>query len=68
MSGAAAAPDGPHYWGSPHIENDNLALISAKYERVKSKLRNHGFVKLCYHHRLDDGRIIVLSYKHIMLC
>ena len=27
------------------IENDNLALISAKYERVKSKLRNHGFVK-----------------------
>ncbi|KAJ6932280.1 hypothetical protein NC651_007873 [Populus alba x Populus x berolinensis] len=43
------------------IENDNLALISAKYEHVKSKLRNHGFVKLCYHQRLDDGRIIVLS-------
>jgi hypothetical protein len=50
------------------IENDNLALISAKYERVKSNLRNHGFVKLCYHQRLDDRRIIVLSYKHIMLC
>jgi hypothetical protein len=50
------------------IENDNLALISAKYEHVKSKLRNHGFVKLCYHQRLDDGRIIVLSYIHIMLC
>jgi len=50
------------------IGNDNLATISAKYEHVKSKLINHGFVEFCYHQRLDDGRIIVLSYIHIMLC
>ena len=66
MSGAAAAPDGPS--SLSRLFSGTFLKTLETYEHVKSKLRNHGFVELCYHQRLDDGRIIVLSYKHIMLC
>jgi hypothetical protein len=45
------------------IENDNLALISAKYEHVKSKLRNHGFVSFAIIRGLMmEGLLYSLTY------